>query len=274
MREENIDRCPSLVKECKRAQVFDGKNDVAWMNVNGRNTLGVTWSGIDIDEADMSLNIRFNWADDGINDYDVETVYLHENGSVAGLDHSSVDGAVMEAVDDGVRKVLAGDDSDGIIALYPDGSLPDLTPRPTPGPTPDPTPDPTPTPTPDPSSGSSVSVTSIVHTLSGGKSGDKDLRVTVNVPYDAGDPIAGAVVDILLRLDSPATTWTGSGPTGSDGSVTFRMRNAPAGCYSTEVTDVVAVGLDWDNVQPQATGVCKLASGNKNGANGRAFQAE
>lgn len=258
----NINRCPSLVKECKGAQVFDGENDVAWMNLNGRNTLGVTWSGTTIDEADMALNTKFNWYDNGVNDFDVETVYLHENGHVAGLGHSTENAAVMEAIYDGVRRVLTDDDKAGIISLYPDGANPD----PTPTPTPDPTPDPTPTPTPDPSPSGTVSVTSIVHTLSGGGSGDKDLRVRVNVADDAGDPVAGASVDIRLSLDAPATTWTGSASTGSDGSVTFRLRNAPSGCYSTEVTDLTAAGLDWDNVQPLPSGVCKSASGNKSGA--------
>ena len=46
-------RCPSLVKECQGAQFFDGFNDVAWLNIGGCCTLGVTWFGISIDEADL-----------------------------------------------------------------------------------------------------------------------------------------------------------------------------------------------------------------------------
>ena len=90
-------RCPSLVKECSGPQTFDGNNDVAWLQLTGSNTLGVTWSGTTIDEADIALNTKFNWATDGVDDadFDVETVFLHENGHVAGLGHSTVETAIM-----------------------------------------------------------------------------------------------------------------------------------------------------------------------------------
>ena len=53
--------------------------------------LGVTWSGTSTDEADMALNTNFNWATDGVDDadFDVQTVFLHENGHAAGLGHSA-----------------------------------------------------------------------------------------------------------------------------------------------------------------------------------------
>ncbi len=38
-------RCPSLVKECRGDQFFDGYNDVAWLKLSSPTTLGVTWSG-------------------------------------------------------------------------------------------------------------------------------------------------------------------------------------------------------------------------------------
>ena len=111
-------RCPSLVKECKGPQKFDGNNDVAWLRLSGSTTLGVTWSGTSIDEADMALNTNFNW----VTDFDVETVYLHENGHVAGLGHSQYDTAIMYAYYQGQNRVLQQDDKDGIIFLYPSGS--------------------------------------------------------------------------------------------------------------------------------------------------------
>ena len=37
-------RCPSLVKECHGPQTYDGNNDVAWLDIKGCCTLGVTWS--------------------------------------------------------------------------------------------------------------------------------------------------------------------------------------------------------------------------------------
>ena len=118
---EDTDRCPSLVRECPGRQTFDGNNDVAWLALKDKNVLGVTWSGTSIDEADMALNTKFTWNVDGSN-YDVETVYLHENGHVLGLGHSDVTGAVMEAVYAGERRILNQDDIDGISFLYPTSS--------------------------------------------------------------------------------------------------------------------------------------------------------
>jgi hypothetical protein len=115
-------RCPSLVKECPGPQTFDGNNDVGWRKIGGCCTLGVTWFGTTIDEADMALNTNFSWADDGVSDFDVETVFLHENGHVLGLGHSPVVGAVMEATYAGVRDTLHQDDEDGIAFLYPVGT--------------------------------------------------------------------------------------------------------------------------------------------------------
>ena len=111
-------RCPSLVKECQGPQTFDGFNDVGWMSVKGCCTLGVTWTGTSTDEADMALNTDFNWDAFG-GDYDVETVFLHENGHVLGLAHSGELGAVMEAVYAGERRLLTQDDIDGVTYKYP-----------------------------------------------------------------------------------------------------------------------------------------------------------
>ncbi|MCH7648571.1 MAG: matrixin family metalloprotease [Thaumarchaeota archaeon] len=115
------DRCPSLVKECRGPQTFDGFNDVAWLRLSGSTTLGVTWSGTSTDEADMALNTKFNWATDGVNDadFDVETVYLHENGHAAGLGHSEDINAIMYPYYQGPNRVLQDDDIDGINFLYP-----------------------------------------------------------------------------------------------------------------------------------------------------------
>ena len=84
-------RCPSLVQQCPGAQVNDPYNDVGWL-VLGGTTLGVTWYTTGSDpEADMALNTRFRGRTHGSNGngYDVETVFLHENGHVAGLDHAN-----------------------------------------------------------------------------------------------------------------------------------------------------------------------------------------
>lgn len=155
-------RCPSLVRECQGPQVYDGFSDVAWLELRGCCTLGVTWYNTGIDEADMALNSRFNWhagdtsCTNQPDQYDAQTVYLHENGHVVGLDHSEVAGAVMYAYYGGARCILHQDDVDGITALYPSGTV-----EPTDTPTPaEPTPTSTATATPTPATEPTVTPTS------------------------------------------------------------------------------------------------------------------
>lgn len=114
--------CPSLVKECPGPQTFDGFNDVGWIAIGGCCTLGVTWYATGADEADMALNTKFNWVNSlspAPGEFDIETVLLHENGHVLGLDHSTVPEAVMEATYAGVRRAPRIDDQRGDIFLYP-----------------------------------------------------------------------------------------------------------------------------------------------------------
>ncbi len=117
------DRCPSLVDECRGPQSFDGKNDVAWMQLRSANTLGVTWSGTTTDEADMALNTNYPWNIDG-SDIDIETVFLHENGHAAGIGHSEISGAIMAPVYAGQNRILQSDDVAAIVSIYPDTSAP------------------------------------------------------------------------------------------------------------------------------------------------------
>lgn len=113
-------RCPSLVKECRGRQIFDGFNDVGWARLSG-SVLGVTWYSTTIDEADMAINQRFPWST-GCTQlpgrYDLQTVVLHENGHVAGLGHSGDPNAVMYASYQTARCVLSQDDINGIATLY------------------------------------------------------------------------------------------------------------------------------------------------------------
>ena len=114
-------RCPSLVQECRGPQKFDGNNDVAWMQLNGCCTLGVTWYSTSTDETDMALNTSFDW----LGSYDAETVFLHEGGHVTGLGHSDVtdldaDGyPIMHTPYSVARHTLHADDIAGLSALYP-----------------------------------------------------------------------------------------------------------------------------------------------------------
>jgi hypothetical protein len=113
-------RCPSLVRECPGAQRNDGFNDVGWAQLSN-GTLGVTWSTSGTDEADMAINTRYAWSTGCVNRsgfIDLETVFLHENGHVAGLGHSTNINAVMYPSYQAARCTLAADDKAGIAALY------------------------------------------------------------------------------------------------------------------------------------------------------------
>ena len=116
----NTTRCPSLVRECPGAQRNDAFNDVGWAQLQN-GTLGVTWSTSGRDEADMAINTRYVWttgcrAVSG--SFDLESVFLHENGHVAGLGHSTDTRAVMYPSYQTARCALAADDQAGIAALY------------------------------------------------------------------------------------------------------------------------------------------------------------
>lgn len=297
-------RCPSLVRECPGPQRLDGNNDVAWLRLSGANTLGVTWfTTQDPDEADMALNTAFSWFTDG-RDYDVESVFLHENGHVAGLGHSDVKEAVMYPYYLGVRHVLHQDDIDGISSLYPaavatgsiagtvtnasDGNAIDgATVSVVTGQSATTAPDGTYTiadvPTGERSvtasadgfesqtktatvienqttivdfalnpvtAGTTVTVKSIDYATQGGRNQDKHLNITVALLDDLGNPVGGASVSIDLFLES-LLYGSGTGTTGTDGTVTFSATNAPSGCY-TETGSVFKEGLIWDGSWPDS----------------------
>ena len=298
-------RCPSLVRECKGPQTFDGNNDVAWVALRSSTTLAVAWYGTSTDEVDIAMNTKFTWAING-GDFDVETVLLHEQGHAVGLGHSTVAGAIMAAYYGGVQRTLGGDDISGISTLYPvsgsttvatgsisgtvtdgsisidgatvsiddtglsmttgtDGSyliedvpvgtysvtasatgfesgtandvdvtddgntvvdfaLSAVTP------------------------GTMVGVDWISYSTEGGKNGDKHLMITVHAADDLGQDVAGATISITLSVDG---TLVGSGTanTGTDGTVSWTVKNATSGCYTTEVVEVSDGSLSWDDVQ-------------------------
>jgi hypothetical protein len=94
-----------------------------------------------------------------------------------------------------------------------------------------------------------VKVGSITHTTAGGRDGKKHLSVTVALVNDLGSPVPGASVDMRLDHES-GSSWTFTGTTGAEGTVTFTLLNAPSGCYTATVTDVTAGELTWDGVTP------------------------
>ena len=83
--------CPSLVPGCPGGQQFDGESGVGWAALD-EGTLGVTVYNPSIDEADMGINTGYAWnpgCQELSTSYDLQTVMLHENGHVVGLDRSA-----------------------------------------------------------------------------------------------------------------------------------------------------------------------------------------
>lgn len=222
------ERCPSAVRECPGKQYPDTFNDVAWMPLKDRNTLGVTWFYTNLDEADMALNTKFTWIVDSSasRTYDPLTVLIHENGHVLGLTHSDVPGSVMEAIYDGVRQKLSLDDKCGIQSIYGEESPECAT-------------------TTEPPTEPSDAVTADIfyHIQKGKKFGG--LMIDVVLKDDASQTVPNTLVEIELFLDGNSV-GTADNTTNSDGKAGFRLSNPPDGDYSTTVLKVA--GVDWDNV--------------------------
>jgi hypothetical protein len=84
----------------------------------------------------------------------------------------------------------------------------------------------------------------------------KDLLITLTVVDDFAQPVAGASVAIQVFLDGQSYA-NPADVTGEDGTVTFKLRNAPSGTYTTEVIDVDAGPLPWDEIPPPDPGFTK-----------------
>jgi len=113
--------CPSLVPGCAGGQRFDGESGVGWAPLE-EGTLGVTVYDPSVDEADMGINTGYAWnlgCQELSTSYDLQTVLLHENGHVVGLDHSDDTGAVMYPSYQQADCTLGQDDINGIRSIYP-----------------------------------------------------------------------------------------------------------------------------------------------------------
>ncbi|MCH7647194.1 MAG: proprotein convertase P, partial [Thaumarchaeota archaeon] len=89
----------------------------------------------------------------------------------------------------------------------------------------------------------------------GGKFQDKHLLITISLVDGSGNLVSGASVSIdLFRDDSKV--GSGTGTTGTAGTVTWTLKNASSGCYTTTVTNVTGEGLTWDDATP-ANEFCK-----------------
>lgn len=87
-----------------------------------------------------------------------------------------------------------------------------------------------------------ASAATVGYRTAGGRFADKNLIVTVTLTDVNGAPVAATSVEISVAL-SGSTRWTGAGTTASDGSVSWEIKNAPSGAYSTLVTTVA--GASW-----------------------------
>jgi subtilisin len=116
-------------------------------------------------------------------------------------------------------------------------------------------PDPIDPPT-EPDLGTLIIVDSVVYTLSGGKTNNRHLKVTVIVKDDQNLPVQNATISVLLRNNDTGQMWSATASTNSLGETNFSLNNAPAGCYELEVENLVAQGLTWDDETP-ANGICK-----------------
>jgi subtilisin len=99
-----------------------------------------------------------------------------------------------------------------------------------------------------------VSVSSVTYGLQGGLG--QHLLVTVALTDNTGRPVSGASVSIDLYYYDIFLYGSGTGTTGANGTVTFKVINASSGCYSTTVTNVTAAGLTWNGTTP-ANSFCK-----------------
>ena len=103
----------------------------------------------------------------------------------------------------------------------------------------------------------SMFISDISYAGSGGKSNDRNLLVSLTVSDTNNTAVEGATVEISLYRDG-SFVGSGSAQTGLSGSVTFNLRNASSGCYSTDVSAVSKTGMIYDsNLNAADPGFCK-----------------
>ena len=93
----------------------------------------------------------------------------------------------------------------------------------------------------------------IEYSFSGGRSGTKNMTVRVGLEAD-GAPAAGVTVSVDIHNMLDDKHFLGSGTTGSDGTVPFKVIGSTAGCYETTV---ILSDPDWDGQPGTDNGACK-----------------
>ena len=101
-----------------------------------------------------------------------------------------------------------------------------------------------------------MSVSLIEYGFSGGRYRKKNMTVTIYLEdnLDPPQPVPDVVVSVDINLDDSNRHWLGSGTTGVDGSVAFKVIKSDPGCYTTTVTGVS--DDRWDAVH-FVNGACK-----------------
>jgi subtilisin family serine protease len=77
----------------------------------------------------------------------------------------------------------------------------------------------------------------------------KNLNVSVTVIDQSATAIAGASVSVSVAREGGSSA-SGTGTTGSNGIVTFQIKNAAAGCYVTDVTNITGTNVAFDGAEP------------------------
>jgi hypothetical protein len=91
-------------------------------------------------------------------------------------------------------------------------------------------------------------VKSISYLRFGGKGGTKNLSIYSVVKDNLGNAISGA--SVTLSVTDGASTRVMNAVTDTTGRASMTWRNAPAGCYTSAVANLVASGLTWDGATP------------------------
>lgn len=76
------------------------------------------------------------------------------------------------------------------------------------------------------------------------------MIITVDVKDSNNQPVGGATVAISV---TGPVSGSGSGTTGSDGTVGFRLNKAPSGSYTTNINSITGTNLTWDKTSGTTT---------------------
>lgn len=115
------------------ATYYNFQNDMCWNPGSSGNALATTsiwFNAGNITQADVVFWDAWVWrtSTSGVNQYDVESVGVHELGHVLGLDHTGISAAVMYGSIGWweTKRNLYSDDINGIIAIYGSSGLPNI----------------------------------------------------------------------------------------------------------------------------------------------------